>query len=283
MKPYFLIALLWCAFCAPLTLHAQTSVFRQQQLHSAILDESRTINIYLPDTYSDDDTTHYPVVYLPDGGLSEDFLHVAGLMRFDAQSWVNRFPKAILIGIENTNRQRDFTYAVADLDFLKKVGFSKERIPQYGGSGKYISFIQQELMPYIADHYRVSGRRIYIGESLAGLLGTELLLYHRELFDTYFIFSPSLWWGNEKLLQDAAGLLAHKGKKQVNVFIAAPAKDEMPLMYEDAKALYDLLQKDKETRSWFEYLPDETHATVMHEALYRAFRKLSVADTITAH
>lgn len=117
--------------------------------HSNILKEDRNINIYLPEEFNPTDATKYPVIYILDGGVEEDFFHIAGIVRYNTQPWVERFPRSIVVGIENTNRRRDFTYAVPDLNFLEKEGFKKESFPQYGGSEKYISFLKNELQPYI--------------------------------------------------------------------------------------------------------------------------------------
>ncbi|MGK4567455.1 alpha/beta hydrolase [Flavobacterium sp. 3HN19-14] len=245
-----------------------------EQFRSAILGETRTINVYLPEDYNVSDTVKYPVVYIPDGGIEEDFMHITGIVRFNTQPWVNRFPKSIVVGIENTNRKRDFTFEVPNLDFLDKVGFRKEDMPSYGGSANYISFLEKELLPYIKEKYKAGGNRTIIGESLAGLLGAEILLRRPELFDTYIIISPSLWWGDEKLLKDAGKLLTANLKNPVKVCISAPKKTEDRNMYREAKAFYRLLKQNPEIISFFDYLPDELHSTVMHQAVYDAFKKL---------
>ncbi|HMG15524.1 MAG TPA: alpha/beta hydrolase-fold protein, partial [Saprospiraceae bacterium] len=81
-----------------------------EEINSKILSEKRTINIYLPEGYNQNDTTKYPVIYLLDGGADEDFIHIVGLVQFNNFSWVNRVPKSIVVGIANTDRKRDFTY-----------------------------------------------------------------------------------------------------------------------------------------------------------------------------
>lgn len=45
-------------------------------IESAVLGESRRINVYAPAAYADADSL--PVLYMPDGGLAEDFLHEIG-------------------------------------------------------------------------------------------------------------------------------------------------------------------------------------------------------------
>lgn len=252
------------------------NIARTVKLTSKELNETRTINIYLPDDYDPKDSAGYEVIYLPDGGVEEDFFHVAGIVRFNNQPWVNRFPKSIVVGIENTNRRRDFTFPVPNLDFVTKMGFKKEQFPAYGGSGKYIAFLQKELQPFIDSSFRTNKKRTIIGESLAGLLATEILLKHIDLFDTYIIITPSLWWGGESLLKSAPTLLPADHKHKVKVYVGACNKEEDKVMYEDAMALSDLLKK--RSGGWlyhvYDYLPDEYHATVMHLAVYNAFKLL---------
>jgi predicted alpha/beta superfamily hydrolase len=245
-----------------------------EQFRSTILGETRTINIYLPENFNANDTIHYPVIYIPDGGIEEDFIHITGLVRYNTQPWIDRFPKSIVVGIENTNRRRDFTFPVANLDFLEKIGFTKDRFPSYGGSASYIAFLEKELQPYIQNKYKASRQRTIISESLGGLLLTEILLKHPNLFDTYIIISPSLWWGDGILLNEANNLLKANLNRPIKVVVAAPEQAEDVRMYTDAEALYKVLKQNKNCTVFFDYLPDELHSTVIHQAVYNAFKRL---------
>jgi predicted alpha/beta superfamily hydrolase len=242
--------------------------------HSDILKEDRNINIYLPEEFNPTDATKYPVIYILDGGVEEDFFHIAGIVRYNTQPWVERFPRSIVVGIENTNRRRDFTYAVPDLNFLEKEGFKKESFPQYGGSEKYISFLKNELQPYIEKKYKANNNRTIIGESLAGLMSTEILLKEPEMFNQYIIISPSMWWGGEKLLKEADSLLKSRLKTTKNVYIGAPNKEEDVRMYNEAEALYKILKSNKNITVNFDYMPDELHSTAIHQGVYNGFKKL---------
>lgn len=242
--------------------------------HSNILKEDRNINIYLPEEFNPTDATKYPVIYILDGGVEEDFFHIAGIVRYNTQPWVERFPRSIVVGIENTNRRRDFTYAVPDLNFLEKEGFKKESFPQYGGSEKYISFLKNELQPYIEKKYKANNNRTIIGESLAGLMSTEILLKEPEMFNQYIIISPSMWWGGEKLLKEADSLLKSRLKTTKNVYIGAPNKEEDIRMYNEAEALYKILKSNKNITVSFDYMPDELHSTAIHQGVYNGFKKL---------
>ena len=68
-------------------------------INSKILDEDRTLNIYLPHGYSADSTKTYPVIYLLDGSIDEDFIHISGLVQFGSFSWINMIPETIVVGI----------------------------------------------------------------------------------------------------------------------------------------------------------------------------------------
>lgn len=236
------------------------------ELHSKVLAENRTLNVYLPEGYDPKDTMRYPVIYLLDGGLDEDFIHVAGLVQFSSFSWVNYIAPSIIVGIANIDRKRDFTYPTT----VKK---DKEQFPTTGGSAKFISFLQQELQPYIKKQYKTSGTSMLIGESLGGLLAAEILQTKPDLFNDYIIVSPSLWWDDGSLLKKQAVTPA----KPINVYLAVGKEGLAPtatphVMEVDANILADKLKDSKNINLYFDYLPEENHATIMHQALLNAFR-----------
>lgn len=239
-------------------------------IYSTELSETRTLNIYLPEGYSFDSVRTYPVIYLLDGSADEDFIHVAGIVQYNNFSWINRFPKTILVGIANTgNRKKDFTFPVKNLDFLVKVGFEKKVFPQYGGSANFISFIEKELQPFIEEKYHTNSSKTIIGQSLGGLLASEILIKKPSLFDTYIIISPSLWWGNESLL---ASHFSKSGLAKTSVYISVG--NEGKIMIDDAKNLAALLKRNGASEIIYNFLPDENHATIGHQAVYDAFKLL---------
>ena len=269
-----LAAFFYTSLCFSQSKSVPLIIGKSELLESKILNEKRTLNIYLPEEYNALDTVKYPVIYVLDGGKEEDWLHVAGTVHFNTQPWIARFPRSIVVGIEGNTRRRDFTFAVENTDFIEKEGFQRSSFPQYGGSGKFIDFIQEELQPYINQSYKTTTKNTIIGESLAGLLTTEILLNRPYLFNDYIIVSPSLWWGEQLLLKNAEQLLKQNLKKKVNVYLGVPNREEDTKMYLEAESLYNILRNNKDTNIVFDYIPDETHATVIHQAVYNAFKKL---------
>ena len=51
---------------------------------SRALSEDRVVNVLLPLTYAKFPTRRYPVLYLIDGGVDQDFVHIAGVARLGA-------------------------------------------------------------------------------------------------------------------------------------------------------------------------------------------------------
>lgn len=231
-----------------------------EKIKSTLLKEERTLNIYLPEGYNAKSLEKYPVIYLLDGSANEDFIHVVGVVQF--LGMIEFMPKAIVVGIANVDRKRDFTFPTT-------VSEDKKDFPTTGSSAAFIDFLAKELQPFIEKRYRV-GNKTLIGQSLGGLLATEIFLKKTDLFDNYLIVSPSLWWDKESLLNQAPGLLA----KQVDgkqVYLAVG--NEHKQMVAEAEKFGNLL-KDAKVHSKFEYLEKEDHLTILHHAVYNGLQVL---------
>lgn len=243
-----------------------------EQISSKALGENRVLNIYLPEGYQANDSLKYPVIYLLDGSADEDFIHIVGLVQFNTFEWVNILPKSIVVGIATVDRKRDFT-------FPSTVPEQKRNFPTTGHSDKFMSFIEKELQPFIASKYKASNDKTIIGQSLGGLFATEVLLKRPTLFNRYIIVSPSLWWDNGSLLQQNSTLLNESFSQQTEIYVGVGKEGLTPtkiprVMEVDANLLADKIKgaKSKKLNVFFDYLPTENHATIMHQAVSNAFR-----------
>ncbi|MDB2657030.1 alpha/beta hydrolase-fold protein [Crocinitomicaceae bacterium] len=229
-------------------------------MDSEILDEERILNVYLPYGYSPDSTKTYPVIYLLDGSAHEDFIHVAGLVQFGSYSWINIVPESIVVGIENVSRNRDFTGETRN-------SLHKDAYPEMGGSANFIQYLDSEVFAYIDDNYNTTDERTIIGQSLGGLLATEILLKQPQMFNNYIIISPSLWFDYESYLDIEMKQTQEKLKIYVGV------GDEGKIMKNAAKKLHKKLKKElkeNDQLSWG-YFKDNDHGDVLHFAVYDAF------------
>ena len=244
-----------------------------EELQSNSLGEKRILNIYLPEGYNSSDTVRYPVIYLLDGSAEEDFIHIVGLVQFNSFPWIDRVPKSIVVGIATVDRRRDFTFPTS-------IKADKIKYPSTGRSDNFIAFIEKELQPFIERTYKTNSSRTIIGQSLGGLLATEILLKKPALFNKYIIVSPSIWWDNGSILNQPAVISRdYPGKTDIYIGVGKEGltPTEIPRVMEvDANLLADKIKsiKNKNVNTYFDYLPKEDHATILHQAVFNAFRAL---------
>lgn len=242
---------------------SELSIGKTVTLYSEVLQEKRTLNIYLPLNYQQDSLNNYPVIYLLDGSMDEDFIHIAGLVQFGSFPWINMVPESIVVGIANVDRKRDFTYPTNNKQ-------DKKDFPTTGGSASFIDFIEKELQPFIENNYRTEDNKTIIGQSLGGLLASEILFKKSNLFDHYIIVSPSLWWDDESLLNEELAI----DEKISSIYVAVG--HEGSIMERVARELYDKIKaiKSKDTPLFFKYLAEQDHGDALHLAVYHAFENI---------
>ena len=229
------------------------------KIESKEVNETRVINIWLPEDYTTSGLT-YPVLYMPDGGIKEDFPHIANTLSELISS--KKIPPHILVGIENTERRRDLTPPT-------QVEKDKEIAPVVGGSAEFRAFIQNELIPEINNRYRTTSKKGIIGESLAGLFIVETFLTQPELFDFYIAFDPSLWWNDKYVEKNAPNFLTQFPTEQKKLWFAgSDAKD----IYKSTRKLADILKENApENLTWtYSDEPKEKHSTIFRATKEKA-------------
>ncbi len=244
------------------------------EIKSIELSENRVLNIYLPEGYNKTDTIKYPVIYLLDGSADEDFIHIVGLVQFNSFEWINQIPKSIVVGIATVDRRRDFTFPTTIKEDVK-------RYPSSGHSDRFIAFIEKELQPYINTRFKTTNDKTIIGQSLGGLLATEILFTRPHLFNRYLIISPSLWWNNGSLLNQPFQIQNKHIDHQTDIYIGVGKEGLTPttiprVMEVDANLLSEKIRgaKNNSVKAVYDYLPQEDHATIMHQAVSNAIKLL---------
>ena len=233
-------------------------------ISSRVLGEVRRINVYAPPGFTTGGGTPLPVLYMPDGGLAEDFLHVAGLLQVSTGNGTMR--PFLLVGIENTDRRRDMTGPTSNTD-------DRRIAPRAGGSAAFRAFLRTELMPSINARYRTTGETAIIGESLAGLFVVETFLREPDLFNSYVALDPSLWWDDQRLVRTAGDQLRARPARPLTLLLASSAEPDLATL---TRQLADVLRAGAFEGLQWHYLPmpEESHATIYHPAALRAFRTL---------
>jgi hypothetical protein len=230
---------------------------------SKTLGEDRVINVYTPPGY-DSAGAAYPVVYMPDGGLGEDFPHIANAI--DSLIALDVIEPVILVGIENTERRRDLTGPTT-------VASDSTIAPRVGGSAAFRGFIRDELMPDIRARYRTAGETTIVGESLAGLFIVETFLLEPGLFTNYIALSPSLWWNDSDLVRTAGARLGSLSGLERTLYLTSA--DEAEIAAGTASLADTLASRALSGLTLYhEPRPDLEHGTIFRGAVPGAFAKV---------
>lgn len=234
------------------------------KIDSAAVGETRVICVWTPPDYSDSEDS-FPVLYMPDGGIKEDFPHIANtLEKLVAEGSI---PPIILVGIENTDRRRDLTGPSA-------VASDAKIAPLSDGSSKFRQFIADELFAEIDRRYRTTDKRSIIGESAAGLFVVETLLLQPELFQAYIAMDPALHWNDRYLVRTAAEQLAKLPNSEMRFWFAgSDAADIQP----HTRELETVLKTQAPgTLKWkYSDQPDQKHSTI-----FRATKEAAIGWTL---
>lgn len=230
-------------------------------LHSEAVEELRRVNVYTPPGYAEG-SSGYPVLYMPDGGVEEDFPHISSTI--DRLIREGAIAPVLVVGIENTVRRRDLngpTTVAADL----------EMAPLAGGSSAFRAFIGDELMPEIDRRYRTTGETAIVGESAAGSFVVETFFLEPDLFDRYMAMDPALYWNDHELVRKAEARLPGLAGKGLRLWLTAAAT---PDIRPHVDALASILEKHAPQDLTWTYDPrsEEQHHTIFRATKDAAFR-----------
>ena len=237
----------------------------QFYLHSKVLGDDRQINVWYPAGYGDGRPLA-GVIYLLDGGDTQDFPHIAGLGQLGALSWT--FKPFLVVGIETQERQYELTPPPTDERFISA-------FPESGGAPEFRQFILNEVKPFIEGRYRTGRRDILMGESLAGLFVIDTLLEAPESFDDYIAISPSLWWDGTNFTGAARGKLDDHPDGERRLYLAlADEGGMMEIGVDILRAALSDVGQDVIDFSFHDFSATHNHATIYHTAALDAFRTL---------
>ena len=96
-----------------------------------------------------------------------------------------------------------------------------------GGAPAFLRFFHEELFPFIDERYPTTGERAYFGDSLGGLFGLYVLFERPETFSRYIVGSPSMWVGEEWILERAEQYVDDHDDLAGRLFIAVGGNEEI--------------------------------------------------------
>ena len=166
---------------------------------SIYLSHDRDVIVYVPPGYDEEPERTYPVLYMHDGQnlFDGETSYVKGrtwmvLEHADGAIEADEVEPLVIVGIYNTGDRRLAEY-------------THEYNWQMGGgeANNYGDLLTRELMPWIAERYRVRQDRESTGmggSSLGGLVSLYLGLRYPQIFGRLALLSPSVWWNHKSIL-----------------------------------------------------------------------------------
>lgn len=253
-----LIALLFLQFslCIAQQTTSDFVIGDKISFESKILNEKRIIVVIPPLNYKNHPDKKYPVVYVLDAGNNLFATH--GIISYYSKM-LEIMPEMIIVGIVNKDRERDFTPT------------SINEYPNGGGADKFIHFIDSELTAYIDTVYPTSDYKCILGHSIGGLLAIYALQTKPNLFDSFLVIDPSLWWDDMLCVKSTKDFFIKNDSLKKRLFISLSNEKGMGIY----PFLGELEKYAPENFIWeFKHYKDEAHNSLGHKSMCDGFEML---------
>ena len=246
-------------------------------VNSKILNEKRVVYIHVPDGHKNQ---RYPVLYVLDA--DQHFQSAVAIV----EQISGIIPNMVVVGITNTDRERDMTPNHVQPNRLVNASEAKHT----GGGENFMAFIEKELIPYVDAHYPTTSYRTITGHSLGGLAVMNAFVNHQNLFNTYVAIDPSIWWQGEQWIKQAEQKLTTQHIENEALFvgiannipagfdtvsIVSDTTGKAPVTHAVLPFVHWLQQKQLPGLRWgYKFYPNEWHGSVELNAEYDALRYL---------
>ncbi|HEX4785002.1 MAG TPA: alpha/beta hydrolase-fold protein [Candidatus Sulfotelmatobacter sp.] len=189
-------------------VQAAAGDLRLHKFRSRVFRNSRFLRAWLPPGYDDpaNAARHYPVLYLNDGQnlfeASTSFTGVEWQVDETSERLVREgaIPPLIVVGIDNAGKDRLREY-------MPHRSLQPMRLRVQGSL--YPNFLMKEVMPFIAQNYRVASGPENTGlggSSLGALVALYTVASRPDVFGRLLIESPSLWASNRQMIRDSRAI-----------------------------------------------------------------------------
>lgn len=170
------------------------------RINSTVYGDEQILTVRLPRGYAENPDKTYPVLFSVDGGPDQDFELLSGIAA--EAEFSTSFEPFVLIGVKTKERSKQLTPELKRLPLAQlKASFGDRMVP--GGAGKFREYLAQDVIPWVKKRYRTD-RTVVTAASLGGLFVLDTFLERPELFDDYIALTPSVWWDDGRIVDDAA-------------------------------------------------------------------------------
>src|SRR5215468_4909246 len=186
-------------------VEAATGDLRLHEFRSRFFRHTRFLRVWLPPGYDADENLNkrYPVLYLNDGqNLFEPSISFTGV-EWQVDETAERLiregqiPPMIVVGIDNAGKDclREYmSYRSLNPTMLRVQG------------SRYPNFLIKEVMPFVAEMYRIASGPENTGlggSSLGSLISLYTAASHPGWFGRLLLESPSLWASNRQMIKES--------------------------------------------------------------------------------
>lgn len=239
--------------------------------------------IALPKSYANEPDRRYPVLYVTDADYAFPLVRQIARRLNGEGPAIDDF---ILVGLSYTigdapmpSRRRDYTPT-------PEAGADAAPDATHGKASDYVAYLRDRALPFVAQRYRTDERkRLFLGHSYGGLLGTQILLSAPEMFSGYILGSPSYWYGEHVMQARAIAFAAgHKDlPAQVYMYVGEYEQRRYGQNYDmvaDAQEMTRTLRARHypSLRLQLDVLDDEDHLSVAPRGFTHGLKYLLETD-----
>ncbi len=245
--------------CAKCQAQSPFEIPRSQVIDITDPISGRTYPLYikLPRSYDPQLSKTYPVIYLTDALYS--FQLISGATRFPMNS--GTMQEFIIVAISYEKGSKGTQSRVRDYTPRKTQGWKLIT----GKAVEHATFIRETVFNYVETHYRAdSEKRTFVGNSWGGIFGVYILFSQPDMFSSYIIGSPSVWFADKDILSQPVA----KSELIKRVYMAvggqeSPDFGQQQDMVTDAKALAKKIeqQQSQSITLKFSVIENATHTT----------------------
>jgi predicted alpha/beta superfamily hydrolase len=240
---------------------AQNQVTKHDTIYSNILQEKRAVIVMYPKNFIEGSSEKYDALYVLDGEWNTSLASTV----YNFLAYAKFVPaNMVVVGIPNPTKE---DVNLRDRDFTPT---HTPHSPVSGGADKFLSFIKNELIPYVSSTHpvRQEGSILY-GTSLGGLFTLYAFLNEPALFKSYMTVEPSLWWDNYYLNKYAAKKLDNL-KDLDNKTLWNASRDGNAYQHMGVSGLDSVLRAKAPSGLLWKSVgyPDETHFSAIWKGVY---------------
>jgi len=240
--------------------------------------------ISFPRSYSNENATTYPVLYVVDGRQHFELFKSA----YRYMNYQNELEDLIIVGIGSGNDyiswiiNRTYEFNPYLDTTLEKNWDNRLGVPsgttKLGGAAKFLECIKTEIVPFIEKNYKANSDRGLWGMSYGGTFASYSLANSSNFFYRYGIHSPDYLRENEKIMDQIIAQF-ERDESRVNspnkVYFSVGGLDLPDYENQLTKLCKTLESKNYKNTNWsWRVFEGETHTSVVPGNISRTITEL---------